>query len=118
MASHDADDERLATFHDRESDRAVLHDQRNTQDILNCLLHKAFNGPVDQGSLLYSLTEMQASMRGIDSYLRKRVPSEIYTEYCPPHAMDLAQKVFDVPELLEKDLVEDEHEGAAGRTVH
>lgn len=86
----------------RQSARAVVADQRHLQNSITHLLHKVSLDCLDRDHLGRSLTAMQESVKGIDSYLREWIDAEIYAESCPPGAIGLAQRVFNIPELLEE----------------
>ena len=64
------------------------------------LLDKVTAGGVDREFCMEALTAMQNSFGNVLYYQRKMLIGH-WAEYCPPHAMHVAQKVFDVPELLE-----------------
>lgn len=101
MAFTFLDDDRASALQEREECRAILADHRNLQSIVSALAHEASQGSMDHNGLIESLSSMQGSVEGVDRYLRKWTASEMYPNYCPPHASKLAQTVFDVPELLE-----------------
>ncbi|PPJ53875.1 hypothetical protein CBER1_04603 [Cercospora berteroae] len=56
---------------------------------------------VSSEAIRAALTSARAGAAGLDSHLRNTGRPSLYTERCPDRARGLAQRVFDVPELLE-----------------
>ncbi|KAM3418271.1 hypothetical protein BST61_g4272 [Cercospora zeina] len=52
-------------------------------------------------TLRAALAKARAGAAGLDNHLRNTGRASLYTERCPERARGLAQRVFDVPELLE-----------------
>lgn len=77
--------------------RRILTCQRSLQaaiDSLSCNTALTF----EEKARLHNATEEIEFLR---IYLSSFIAASFYTEYCPPSATSLAQKVFDIPELFE-----------------
>ena len=80
----------------------IVTGHKQVSNIISSVLQQASssNG-LGQEELLAKLTTVQETLSVMDSHLHTLVPPEVFQHYCPPHATGTAQKVFDIPELLE-----------------
>lgn len=94
--------DRRSFDHEERENRRFLSHHANLTHALKKLSRLARSGqPIPSETLTEALKPAVASAAGIDRRLRKRIRPAIYNERCPPQARHLAQKVFDIPELLE-----------------
>jgi len=80
---------------------AVLAGHRETTAIICRLIAQLQAGTVDTVGLLGGLKSAERSLAAMITPLGTMIEDTVYQEYCPPHALGLAQRVFDIPELLE-----------------
>ncbi|KAI5369866.1 Putative F-box domain-containing protein [Septoria linicola] len=82
--------------------RAALDHQANLDAALKRLSNLADSSASVSSAILRAvLKQAQSSAAGLDGHLRNTGRPSLYAERCPDGARELAQRVFDVPELLE-----------------
>lgn len=61
----------------------------------------ALQAPNDELAIRDALESMQTDVDGLETFFRTITLSQLYNEQRPPNAKDVAQKVFEIPEILE-----------------
>jgi len=80
---------------------AALKQQPSLQRLISAL-----NAAPDQVSVdAETLQRAQTGIEALGDFVNNFLSSTYYNEQCPPHARDIAQKVFDIPEILERILL-------------
>ena len=85
--------------------RNAVASQQDLKATLNALLKDASRNITDSDELVQKLTKMLANVDGLDHMLGEVAHPSYYNEFCPADSDHLAQKVFNIPELLELILI-------------
>lgn len=78
-----------------------LSTQRDLKTAISTLKTTATHEKVSREDLLLSIADIESCMPTVNACLVDGISPQEFATYCPPHAKGLAQKVFDIPELLE-----------------
>lgn len=81
--------------------RSLLAMHQELDQILSTIEQKAKQGPIEPHQLTTLISTARACISADDDFVNRRNLSILVPERCPSHATGLAQRVFDIPELLE-----------------
>lgn len=103
MPNYDSMAEWRRKFKQRDDEfRAAVEHQAALDAALNQIDQIAKSGAsITREALQVPLDQARAAAAGLDTHLRCTGRPSLYAERCPDGARGLAQRVFDVPELLE-----------------